>query len=59
MQELCLKSRNRTWIRSVQGAIATWSVMSMRYFLTILSPRFDRVAIAPCTDPTQDGLLDF
>src|SRR6185503_10756534 len=28
---LCLKSRNRTWTQSVQGAIATWSLISMRY----------------------------
>jgi hypothetical protein len=24
--ELCLKSRNQSWIESVQGAVATWSV---------------------------------
>ena len=30
------KVRRRTWKQSVQGAVATWSVISMRYFLTIL-----------------------
>ncbi|HWF89979.1 MAG TPA: hypothetical protein VN659_14135 [Pyrinomonadaceae bacterium] len=25
----------RSWIGSVQGAVATWSVISMRYFLAI------------------------
>src|SRR5215204_3651640 len=29
------KVRNYSWIGSVQGAVATWSVISMRYFLTI------------------------
>jgi len=33
---LCLKSQDRTWIGSVQGAVATWSVITMRYFLAIL-----------------------
>ncbi len=36
--QLCLKSRKHSWIGSVQGAVATWSVISMRYFLTILIP---------------------
>src|SRR5262249_3884168 len=30
-----LKSKNRPWIGSVQGAVATWSVISRRYFLMI------------------------
>src|SRR5215212_1571758 len=30
------KVGNDSWIGSVQGAVATWSVISMRYFLTIL-----------------------
>jgi hypothetical protein len=28
---LCLQNRNRTWIGSVQGAVATWSAISMRH----------------------------
>jgi len=32
------KSENHSWIGSVQGAVATWLVISMRYFLTILTP---------------------
>ncbi len=36
---LCLKGRTRTWIGSVQGAVATWLVISMRYFLTIFDSR--------------------
>jgi len=43
-----------SWIGSVQGAVATWSVISMRDFLTILTPSFDQVATAPCTDPMQE-----
>ena len=35
---LCLKSRNRTWIGSVQGAVATWSVISMRRVLVLSKP---------------------
>ena len=31
-----LKVRNHCWTGSVQGAVATWSVISMRYFETIL-----------------------
>ena len=30
------KVEHHSWIGSVQGAVATWSVISMRYFLTIL-----------------------
>jgi len=33
---LWLKVRNHSWIGSVQGAVATWSVICERYFLTIL-----------------------
>jgi hypothetical protein len=43
----------RTWTGSVQGAVATWSVISMRYLLAILTPIVDQVATAPCTDPVQ------
>ena len=28
------KLRNHSWTQSVQGAVATWSVINMRYFLT-------------------------
>ena len=35
-EELCLKSRNHAWTQSVQGAVATWSVISMRNLPTIL-----------------------
>ena len=34
---LCLKSLDHCWIGSVQGAVATWSAISFRYFLTILT----------------------
>src|SRR5215207_10861040 len=34
-RSFALKVGNYSWIGSVQGAIATWSVISMRYFLTI------------------------
>jgi hypothetical protein len=27
-----VKSRSRTWIGSVQGAVATWSVISIQFF---------------------------
>jgi len=40
-----LKIRNRTWTGSVQGAVATWSVISYQ------------VATAPCTDPIQVRIL--
>ena len=30
------KVRKCAWTGSVQGAVATWSVISMRYFLTIV-----------------------
>ena len=46
-------SRKRSWIGSVQGAVATWSVISTRYFLMIPDPYRDQVATAPCTDPIQ------
>jgi len=46
-----LQSKNRTWVGSVQGAVATWSMISF------LTPCFDQVATAPCTDPTQVRLL--
>jgi hypothetical protein len=36
--QLASKISDRTWIQSVQGAVATWSVISMRDFLTILDP---------------------
>jgi len=29
---LASKVRHRAWIQSVQGAVATWSVISIRYF---------------------------
>ena len=35
-RRLCLKSKNRTWIGSVQGAAATWSVIGMQYSRRIL-----------------------
>ena len=38
VEKLCLKSRKHCWIGSGQGAGATWSVISMRYFLAILIP---------------------
>ena len=41
-------------IGSVQGAVAPWSVIRMRYLLTILTPMVDQVATAPCTDPIQE-----
>ncbi|HKG79302.1 MAG TPA: hypothetical protein VKA78_07780, partial [Pyrinomonadaceae bacterium] len=53
VDQLCLKRRKSSWIGSVQGAVATWSVISMRYFLSILTPMVDQVATAPCTDPIQ------
>ena len=53
------KVRICTWTGSVQGAVATWSVISKRYFLTILTPLVDQVATAPCTDPVQDSTTDF
>jgi len=46
-----LQSKNRTWVGSVQGAVATWSMISF------LTPCFDQVATAPCTDPTQVRVL--
>jgi hypothetical protein len=33
---LCSKVGNYSWIGSVQGAVATWSVISIRDFLAIL-----------------------
>ena len=42
-----------------KGAVATWSVISMRYFLTILTPWFYQVATARCTDPIQKYLPTF
>src|ERR1043165_5074495 len=33
-----LKVRKCAWTGSVQGAVATWSVISMRYFLTMVDP---------------------
>ena len=49
-----LKVRNRSWIGSVQRAVATWSVISMRHFLMIRGLLWvDEVATAPCTDPIQ------
>jgi hypothetical protein len=46
------KVKNRTWIGSVQGAVATWSVIGMQN-----SHGFDQVATAPCTDPIQVRFL--
>ena len=46
-------------IGSVQGAVATWSVISLRYLLTILTPMIDQVATAPCTDPISRMISNF
>src|SRR5690349_18051566 len=35
-RSFALKFRKCAWTESVQGAVATWSVISMRYFLTIV-----------------------
>jgi len=43
----------RAWTKSVQGAIATWSVTSMRCPNDFES-NLDQVAIAPCTDFVQE-----
>jgi hypothetical protein len=41
-----------------RGAVATWSLISMRYFLRILDfDHFDQVATAPCTDCVQVRFL--
>ena len=32
----CVKSPNHSWAGSVQGAVATWSLISMRYLSMIL-----------------------
>src|ERR1700750_899088 len=40
---LCLKSTNRAWVGSVQGAVATWSVR-VRMLIS------NQVATAICTD---------
>jgi hypothetical protein len=47
------------WKRSVQGAVATGSVISMRYFLMILDSAVDQVATAPCTDCVQTRCATF
>jgi len=51
MKERCLKSRDRTWIGSVQRAVATWSRWESRMLIN------DQVATAPCTDPIQERAL--
>jgi len=48
-----------SWIGSVQGAVATWSAISLRYLLTILILMVNQVATAPCTDPIQVPFLTF
>ncbi len=45
--------KDDSWIGSVQGAVATWSAISMRDFQMILNIHRDQVATAPCTDPIQ------
>jgi len=50
---LCLKSRNRTWIGSVPSAVADGSMISVQYFLTILTAMVDPSATADGTDPIQ------
>ena len=50
---LYLKSRNRTWIGSVQGAVATWSTMGIKNHYEYRMLITDQVATAPCTDPIQ------
>ena len=54
-----LKSRERTWIGSVQGAVATWSTMEVKNHLEISHAVTDQVAIAPCTDPVQVHSVTF
>src|SRR5215208_1624863 len=52
------KVRNHCWTGSVQGAVATWSVISMRYFLRILeSHSLTRSLPLRCTDPVQVRFL--
>jgi hypothetical protein len=51
---IVLSVKSVTWIGSVQRAVATWSVISTRYFLRILTPMVDQVATARCTDPIQE-----
>ncbi len=57
--KLCLKSKDRTWIGSVQGAVATWSVIGMRYFRRILTPMVTRSLSLPVLTRSKNdfGLL--
>ena len=54
-----LKSTNRAWIGSVQGAVATWSNHGSQESLGVSHAITDQVATAPCTDPIQEMILDF
>ena len=47
------KVRNHCSIGSVQGAVATWSVIGMQYCEGFGLCWLDQVATAPCTDPIQ------
>ena len=48
------KVRNRTWIGSVQGAVATWSNCESHESLGNIAMLItDQVATAPCTDSIQ------
>ena len=49
----CLKSTNRTWIGSVQGAVAPGPTIRVQNPCEYYMPITDQVAIAPCTDPIQ------
>jgi len=42
-----------TRTQSVQGAVATWSVINMRFPQRFETPFVDQVATAPCTDGVQ------
>src|ERR1051325_11171704 len=56
---VCLKVGRRTWTQSVQGAVATWSVIGMRYSRRFSTPIDDQVARAPCTDCVQGYFRTF
>ena len=45
---------NRTWIGSVQGAVATWSNQGSQKSRGYRMLITDQVATAPCTDPIQE-----
>jgi len=47
------KVTNHAWIGSVQGAVATWSVLGSQNRQEYRPPITDQVANASCTDPIQ------